>query len=80
MKIKCNRIKYTSVDFLYIVVVILGFVNLGKILMLIKYFQVFAGSIFQTDYFCLQNFESCFHTVNTPEIEYQLCICKALSL
>ena len=49
--------------------------------MLLNIFQIFAGSVFQTDYFRLQNFESWCKTVrNTTEIEYQLCICKALSL
>ena len=41
IKIKCNRIKYTFLDFLHIVVVTLGFVNLRKILMWIKYFSSF---------------------------------------
>ena len=45
-KIKCTRVKYTFVDFLYNVKATLGFVNLGKILMSIKHFSSFCRKHF----------------------------------
>ena len=46
MKIRCSRIKYNFVDFLYIVVVTQDFVNLDKVLMPIKYFSSFCRKYF----------------------------------